>query len=135
MSNHKHSSIRSIFEDFPESGDPNPTLRDLLQDDEAPFIPLNPVEDTCWVALPGDSLEHHLFPDAADPIPYLYVMPSKLRAMYDDPETPEAERRKIVKAMHMIGMNPSGPETEPCDYSDHIAPPGNSVRRADPFSR
>ena len=116
-----------------EGRDPTPTLQDLLHDEEAPFIPRDQIEDQCWVALPGDSLEHHLFPDAADPIPYLYVPPSKLRAMHDDPDTPDTERRKMERAMGMIGMRLSAPQTEPNDYSEHEAPPGNGVTRADPW--
>lgn len=140
----RHASLRSMLEGYPESGDPNPTLQDLARINEPLSIGLrDEAEDSCRVLLPGDSLVGHIFPTAADPVPYLDVPFSQLKAQIGDSETNPQERQKMQRALQLqkdfhrcgIEMVRAPDYSLPEGFEFQTSDKESGIRRADPFSR
>lgn len=157
----RHTSIRASLEGYP-GHDTNPSLHDLAHDEEEPFKARKPDEDRVWSSTPGnEDRDGHVFPPSTDAFPYIHTDYAELRRLYNDPDTPDVERRKVGRAMDALGVPfgdaPTEVRDEDFDFPDHVPncvvplhavdnegkegkvighfTMGHNVTRADPFSR
>lgn len=89
-------SLRRLLSGFPEQ-DPNPTMQDLLHDEEPPFLARTEIEDRIGALIPGDNLESH--PLYQPPNPYTFMPYSKLKALLREGKVTGEERKLIMQAM------------------------------------
>jgi len=107
--------------------DINPTLHDLVPEEgpEAPFKARTRDEDRVWSSVPGNEYrETHVFPPSTDAIPYIHTPYAELRRLFNDPSTPEKERRLVEDAMRLLGVPrgdaPTEVRDEDFDCLDHV---------------
>lgn len=94
----------------------------------------------CGRQPPGnEDRKGHIFPPSSDGTPYIHTDYAELRRLFNDPVTSEKERQLIVDAMRLLGVPrrdaPTEVRDEDFNYPNPNAPQGNSVRKADSWSR
>lgn len=85
---------RKFFED----NIPNPSLRDLLHDDEEPFLTRTGAEDSLFSVLPGDDTSEHLLGLRTNN-PYLAVPYRVLKVLIKSPEVSREDQVRIQEAL------------------------------------
>lgn len=88
--------VRQLLKGFPEK-DPNPSLQDLLHDDEPPFIARTEIEERIGAMIPGDDVESH--PLYMPPNPYTYMPYSELLVLARSGKLKGNERKLVMQAM------------------------------------
>lgn len=77
---------------------PNPSLRDLLHDDEEPFLARTKAEDSLFSVLPGDDTSEHLLGLHTNN-PYLRVPYRVLKVLIKSPDVSREDQVRIRAAL------------------------------------
>jgi hypothetical protein len=106
---------RKFLTDYPEQ-DPNPTLQDILHDDEPPFIPRTEAENLVFAALPEDDLSTHpLGPHTNNP--YFKNSYQELKDMLEGGSLSREQEGQVLSALDQHRRHHAYPHSVPGDAS------------------
>lgn len=95
--------------DYPGK-DPNPTLWDLLHDEEPPFEPRTDAENKVFAAMPGDDLsEHPLGPHTDNP--YFGKPYAELKALLEGGGLDRETQVQVLSALQQHDLQHLHPHT------------------------
>jgi len=101
-------TLRDLFAGTPVD---NPTLQEVVGQDDRVVSPRNEAEDVIGALMPGDPVEEHIL--YTEPNPYLYRPYSKLKAMLEDPEVAGDERVLVSQALRYQQVSHGGEIEQP----------------------